>query len=116
MSFPPSHELTSEDGMDDIDLWRRDVERLTVENEWLRHERDEAIRTRENANTVSVRVEAENKRLREDLADADATLKRLGSENRRLREAIKGTLCDDEPCPRCDDLRAVLRGTTNEET
>jgi hypothetical protein len=43
----------------------------------IEHERDRAIETRENANTVSVRVELENTRLRRDLANAEHVLREL---------------------------------------
>lgn len=44
------------------------ADRLRAENEALRMERDRAVETRENANAVSVRVEAEIERLKTSLA------------------------------------------------
>ena len=55
-----------------------------AEVEQLRDERDRAVETRENANAVSLRLEAEVQRLREE----NAALGGLASEEARLRSGV----------------------------
>lgn len=54
----------------------------------LRAERDRAVETRENANTVSLRVEAENRRLREGL-EAIANMDYRGNRSRESQIAYR---------------------------
>lgn len=74
------------------------------------------------------RLESENRRLREDVEQWKRTasinldgvtasherIVALEAENDRMRRAIRETLCDDEPCPRCRYLRAVTLRTTGQ--
>jgi hypothetical protein len=83
-----------------VDFAERSLDReqnLLAEVERLTRERDRAVEQRENANAVSVRVEVENRRLREAL------------------ERIDGEVHYRTGWPWAKDIHAIVRGALDEE-